>query len=305
MQKLPVLITFFNRPTILEQLLRAASKRNDIEIYFACDGPRSEIDEPKIESCWKLVHKYFGNVPSTRKLQRSANLGCKIAMKQNIDWFFNLNEYGVILEDDCIPDDNFFKYIGNALIDFDKSSNIMCVAGTDFVPSKFNNSIGLFRQSIFPMVWGWGTWANKWKYYELEIHDHREVVAMAANRLFGSKSSLDKLYFENSFNMRFLEVNHGIIDTWDYSLLASVWRNDFKSLQINANLILNTGFSLDATHTTLTPPDWVPTDYCLPVSESALLSNYDPRADVWLTKNVYKCGFVDLLKNEVKKVIRK
>ena len=305
MQKLPVLITFFNRPSILEQLLRVVSKRNDIEIFFACDGPRNEIDELKIESCWRLVHKYFGNVPPTRKLERNTNLGCRIAMNQNIDWFFNLNRYGLILEDDCIPDDNFFKYLSSALTDFEESSNIMCISGTDYVPSKYNNSVGMFRQSIFPMVWGWGTWAKKWKYYELDIPDHREVVAVAANTLFGSKSSLNKVYFENSFNMRFLEVNHGIIDTWDYSLLASLWRNEFKSLQINANLILNAGFTLDATHTTLAPPDWVPTDYRLPRSESSLLSDYDPGPDKWLTKNVYNCNLVDLLKNEVKKVIRK
>jgi hypothetical protein len=128
---------------------------------------------------------------------------------------------------------------------------------------------------------------------------------MASNRLFGPKNSLNKVYFENSFNMRFLEVNDGMIDTWDYSLLASVWRNNFKSIQINANLVLNAGFTVDATHTTLTPPDWVPTDYCLPRSESLLLADYDPCPDLWLSKNVYNCSLVDLLKNEVKKVIRK
>jgi len=305
MKKLPVLITFFNRPANLEQLLQAVSKRDDIEIYFACDGPRSEIDETKIESCWRLVHKYFGNVPPNRKLERGTNLGCKIAMKQNIDWFFNLNEYGLILEDDCIPNDYFFKYLSHALVQFEKSQNIMCIAGTDFVPSKFHDSQGLFRESMFPMVWGWGTWASKWNYYELEIDDHREVVGIAANKLFGSKNSLNKMYFENSFNMRFLEVNHGVIDTWDYSLVASVWRNDFKCLQINANLVVNSGFTADATHTTLVPPDWVPTDYRFPRSESSLLSDYDAGPDIWLTKNVYNCNLVDVLKNEVKKVIRR
>jgi hypothetical protein len=304
MQKIPVLITFFNRPAILEQLFRVISKRNDIEIYFACDGPRNEIDVTKIESCWKLVHQYFGNVPKFKKLERNTNLGCRIAMKQNIDWFFNLNEYGLILEDDCIPDDNFFKYLGQALVYFKNSQDIMCIAGTDYVPSRFNFSQGLYRESVFPMVWGWGTWASKWNHYELEISDHREVVARAADNLFGPRQSLRKMYFENSFNMRFFEVNHGVIDTWDYSLLASVWRNGLKSLQINANLIINSGFTVEATHTSLAPPDWVPTDYRLPRSESFSLSEYDPGPDIWLIKNVYNCNLIDVLKNEVKKVIR-
>jgi len=305
MQKLPVLVTFFNRPAILEQLFVAISKRNDIQIFFACDGPRNEIDKSKIEACWILVEKYFGKVPPNRKLERSSNLGCKNAMKQNIDWFFDRNEFGLILEDDCIPNHDFFKYLGYALLEFESSKNIICLAGTDFVPDEFNSSTGLFRESIFPMVWGWGTWAKKWSFYQLEIHDHKEVVSLAADRLFGPKSSIIKTYFENSFNMRFREVNIGVIDTWDYSLLASTWRNNFKSLQLNANLVVNSGFTTEATHTTLTPPHWVPTEYQLPRSESGVLSQYDPGPDVWLTTNVYNCTFVDLLKNQVKKVIRK
>ena len=305
MKKLPVLITFFNRPAILEQLFIAISKRNDIQIFFACDGPRNEIDKSKIEDCWILVEKYFGKVPSSRRLERNANLGCKNAMKQNIDWFLDLNAFGLILEDDCIPNNDFFKYLGQALLNFENSKNLMCLAGTDYVPYKFNNSQGLYRESIFPMVWGWATWAKKWKYYELEIHDYEETVALAANRLFGTKSTLKKFYFENSFSMRFHEVNRGIIDTWDYSLLASMWRNDLKSLQINANLIINSGFTLDATHTKIAPPHWVPTDYSFPKSESIILSDYDSRPDIWLATNVYNCTLVDFFKNEVKRVIRK
>lgn len=305
MQKLPVLITFFNRPALLERLFTSISKRDDIQLFFACDGPRNKIDESKIEACWILVEKYFGKVPPSRKLERSANLGCRNAMKQNLDWFFNLNAFGLILEDDCIPNDDFFKYLGKVLVDFESSKNIMCVAGTDFVPAKFNSSHDLFRTSIFPMVWGWGAWAKKWGFYELEIHDYKDVVSLAADQLFGLKGSIVKTFFKNSFNMRFQEVNNGVIDTWDYSLLASTWRNNFKSLQLNANLVVNSGFTTEATHTTHTQPNWVPTQYRLPKSESNVLSNYDPALDVWLAANVYNCTFVDLLKNQVKKVIRK
>ena len=304
MQKLPVLVTFFNRPAILESLLKVIANREDIEIFFACDGPRNRIDESNVQSCWSLVNRYFGKVASYRILERSSNLGCKVAMKQNIDWFFNLNEFGLILEDDCIPNDDFFKFLRQALLDFKSSENIMCVAGTDFVPLNVNHSQELFRESLFPMIWGWGTWARKWKFYELEIDDHKSVVSMAADKLFGSKNSLKKSYFENSFNMRFKEVNSGIIDTWDYSLLASMWRNDLKSLQINGNLVINSGFTPDATHTKFAPPDWVPIAYRTPRSDSSVLSNFDSQPDIWLASNVYNCTLADVFKNTVKKVVR-
>ena len=57
MQKLPVLITFFNRPAILEQLFVAISKRNDIQIFFSCDGPRNEIDKSNgPQFCGPFLH---------------------------------------------------------------------------------------------------------------------------------------------------------------------------------------------------------------------------------------------------------
>jgi hypothetical protein len=304
MQKLPVLVTFFNRPSNLELLLKVIANRNDIEIFFACDGPRNTIDESNIQSCWDLVNRYVGKVPTYRTLERSSNLGCKVAMKQNIDWFFNLNEFGLILEDDCIPNDDFFKILPQALLNFASAEDIMCISGTDFVPANLNHSQELFRESLFPMIWGWATWARKWKFYELEIDDHKNVVSSAADHLFGSKNSLKRFYFEDSFNMRFKEVNKGIIDTWDYSLLASMWRNDLKSLQINGNLVINSGFTPDATHTNFTAPDWVPNAYRTPRLGSSAKSEYDPQLDIWLATNVYNCNLIDLVKNTVKKVVR-
>jgi len=303
MKKTPVLVTFFNRPQVLEQLLRVLALQDDIEIFFACDGPRNELDLSKVEECWMLVEKYFKQIPVRRRLGRNQNLGCKIAMKENIDWFFSINEYGAILEDDCIPNDDFFKVMSRGLTDFQSNNEFMCISGSDYYPKKedFNST---FRKSIFPQVWGWGTWADKWRYYDLEIPDHQEIVSLAADRLYGTTFSIKKVYFKNVFSMRFEEVNQGKIDTWDYSLTASTWRAGLSALQVNSNLIVNSGFNGEATHTLSPAPDWVPKAYEKLDSIDFKVDNYDHSYDLWFAKNVFNSSLQESLKNEIKKIVR-
>jgi hypothetical protein len=42
--------------------------------------------------------------------QEDGNLGPKIAISSAISWFFEQEEMGIILEDDCLPDLSFFPY---------------------------------------------------------------------------------------------------------------------------------------------------------------------------------------------------
>ena len=75
-------------------------------------------------------------------------------------------------------------------------------------------------------------------------------------------------FFRNVFTRRFLEVEKGIIDTWDYSLVATLWRQDMKFLQFNGNSVVNVGFDHRATHTKGRAPSWVPITYSKNISKN-------------------------------------
>lgn len=304
MSVLPVLITFFNRPANLDALLMAISKQENLELYFASDGPRNESDKAAIEHGWKLVEKYYGTIKFEKTLNRTTNLGCKLAMKGNIDWFFDQVEYGVILEDDCIPNDEFFAIMLKSLVTYKDNPDILCISGSDYLPQDVSPKDYTFRDSVFPMVWGWGCWSHKWKLYQVEIPDSRFIVEKAAKKLFGRQKPVMKYIFKNVFNMRFNEVDKGIIDTWDYSLVATCWRHDLRVLQLNGNSILNSGFGLNATHTKNSPPTWVPKTYSLNFSKVLGNSKYDPTYDIWMVQNVFNCTFLEVIKNTIKRVVR-
>jgi hypothetical protein len=302
MQKLPVLVTFFNRPSHLEKLLISLKNLCNAEFYFSSDGPRTPKDKLNLELCLELIDRYFPNIPKGRFLQRDLNVGCKLGMKSNIDWFFDHVSYGIILEDDCIPNENFINLTGKMLLENFNNPVYMSINGTNFY-SRINSE-SAFRETFFPMVWGWGTWASQWKRYELEIPDASAIIKSASNRIFGSKFSINKKYFENVFTTRFMEVERGLIDTWDYSLTASAWRHGIKSLQLNYNSILNIGFDSAATHTMSRKPSWVPISYAEVNNFGRQVQLIDYESEHWIIKNVYGAGLKQTIKNQVKRTIR-
>ena len=301
---LPVLITFFNRPATLDKVLAAVSKTEKLEIYFAADGPRNMKDQVNVEICWGLVEKYFPNLPSSRKLVRKENKGCRMAMIENITWFFDLVPHGVILEDDCLPNEYFFEMQSKLLSDYSYSKEFISVSGTS-VNLAFKSPPGCVAiPSVFPMVWGWGTWKKSWDKYEPDITDSIEIVDSISQKIFPSREEwLKRKLFQDTFKSRFREVNIGYIDTWDYALTATAWRENLQSLHLAANSIINIGFEANGTHTVLEAPNWVPTEFGITNLNSNIIGEWNRNLDIQIATKVFNCNVIDYSKNQVKRVL--
>ena len=153
------------------------------------------------------------------------------------------------------------------------------------------------------MVWGWATWSDRWDKYKVEIPDGGEITKITADRLFSNRINPRYWFFRNVFERRFLEVEKGIIDTWDYSLVATLWRKDMKFLQLNGNSVVNIGFDHRATHTKGRAPSWVPIAYSKNISKNLNVSNYSPSNDLWLITNVFNCTLLEVIKNLLKRIL--
>ena len=63
-------------------------------------------------------------------LTQNKNLGCGLGMSTAISWFFQKEEFGMILEDDCIPNKKFYSYCNNLLRRYKDDKNIFMIAET-------------------------------------------------------------------------------------------------------------------------------------------------------------------------------
>jgi hypothetical protein len=64
-----------------------------------------------------------------KTLFREENLGCKYAVSGAITWFFEQEEQGIILEDDCLPSQSFFWFCEELLYRYKYDKRIMMISG--------------------------------------------------------------------------------------------------------------------------------------------------------------------------------
>jgi len=99
--KTPVLFLVFNRLDTTKQVFEAIRRAKPPRLYVAADGPRDS--KPDEDNKVKAVRDYvIGHIDwdcEVKTLFREKNLGCKYAVSGSIDWFFENEEMGIILED--------------------------------------------------------------------------------------------------------------------------------------------------------------------------------------------------------------
>jgi len=104
----PVLLLCFNRPETTEKLFQEIKKVRPSKLYISCDGPRKNnfIDKKRVKKVREVVSKVDWPC-KVYKLFRKDNLGLRKGIPDSINWFFNHEDSGIILEDDCILVPNF------------------------------------------------------------------------------------------------------------------------------------------------------------------------------------------------------
>jgi hypothetical protein len=156
----------------------------------------------------------------------------------SLDWFFSEVDRGVILEDDCIPEDTFFKYASNALSFIESESRIWFCSG-------YRPEIEIFKEFDYsvcslPMNWGWGTTRTKW-------NEIRNLLNLETKEgLFSSFLKGPSHVYWNIGNRR---IQNGWVDAWDTSFAFLMKFNDRLTLLPNLNMINNVGNDEHASNT--------------------------------------------------------
>ena len=137
--KIPILILAYNRDDKLRKLIKVIKKINPEKLYFNCDGPKNKNDTLKVIKVKKTI---LGINVSKKKYTKfnKTNLGCKNSVQSGIDWFFKQEKMGIILEDDCIPQLNFFNYCKLLLEKYQNNKKIYAISGFNYLDgNKFGD----------------------------------------------------------------------------------------------------------------------------------------------------------------------
>ena len=248
MLKTPVLFLIFNRPDFTGFAFEKIKKIRPKRLYIAADGPRNNIQED-FEKC-NAARKITTNIDwdcEVKTLFRDTNIGCGLAVSEAVSWFFENEEFGIILEDDCIPSESFFLFCQELLEKYKGNERIMHINGNNFNISisrfiKHQDSSSYYFGS-FAQVWGWASWRRAWENYDYKINTWAD---QKVRRTFIAKFPSIGAYLE-----RYLDFNlvyKGKIDTWDFQWQYAVLFNDGFVIIPKVNLVSNIGYGSDSAH---------------------------------------------------------
>lgn len=243
--QVPILFTVFNRPEPTEKVFQKIRQQKPLYLYIAADGPRAHVPTDA-ENCTK-TRAIMDNIdwPCTVKTRYlDTNLGCGKAISQAITWFFEQVEYGVILEDDCLPEDSFFPYCAILLDHYKDDPRIGVINGNSFLPETYDIPHSYYF-SMFPHVWGWASWRRVWEHYDFTMPDWPERKKHAwLTTVFETWTA--RYYWKHILDAVYTRK----LDTWDYQLAFTCFKNTLLCIVPKRNLITNIGFGIpNATHT--------------------------------------------------------
>lgn len=239
-----VLFMVFNRLDTTKQVFDSIIKAKPPRLYIASDGAREykKGETEKVQAIRQYIMHNINWDCEVKTLFRDQNLGCKYAVSGAIKWFFENEEQGIILEDDCLPSQSFFWYCEELLEMYKNDQTVFLVSGDARGPEKIKMKED-YSFCKYPMIWGWASWSRVWKSYDPEINDW----PISQNWLISSISSYKPTrdFWQKIFNQMFNKE----IDTWDYQFSYLLLKNKSRCIVPRVNLITNLGFGIDATHT--------------------------------------------------------
>lgn len=235
-----VLFILFNRPETTLKVFEAIKASKPKRLYIAADGPRKKnyTDISRCEQARKIVAEIDWPC-EVKRLYRDKNLGCKLGVSSAIDWFFDNEEEGIILEDDVVPHPDFFTFCTFILDKYRFDQRVMMATGTNYLGNQDRNEDYFFSQHF--TIWGWATWRRAWKLYDVKMSlwENRDVKK---NINYKFLNSYIAKHFENTFD----SLSSSYIDTWDIQWVFNCLYNSGLCATPRTNLITNIG--VDGVH---------------------------------------------------------
>jgi hypothetical protein len=240
----PVLLIIFNRPENTRRVFEAIRKITPLKLFISADGPRGSRNEESdlCEKTRQIIEEIDWPCEVFRNYS-NINIGCDAHIESAVTWFFEHVDYGVVLEDDCIPNISFFIFCKTLLEKYADDTKVMHINGSNFQFGKIRGESSYYF-SKYSHSWGWATWKRSWKYYDSK---------MSAFPAFDQEEKINSILStqrEKNFWLKFFRKLHvGSYPFWDARWTFAIWSRGGVCVTPNVNMISNTGYGTSATHT--------------------------------------------------------
>jgi len=237
----PVLLIGYKRPSLIRESLHRLQEMPVNRIYVAVDGAKDDLDRSKVDKTRKVVIDFsLATGTPTYHLFSEKNIGCRLFPEKAITWFFENEDFGIVLEDDIILSESFFRFARSYGGLAEVSVTSAC-SYPELAPEIKKESAFLTR---IPSIWGWASKGSTWREY-IEKKDGMPKSFIVLWVTLAPKIGLAKgLLFALCLNMVYEEK----LAAWDYIFAYYLITCDKLTVMPSVRMACNIGFNSDATH---------------------------------------------------------
>lgn len=240
----PIAIFAYNRPIHLERVL-ISLQQNELfgssKIYVFVDGPKNNNDVKKITQVNKILNNYLKGL-NFEIIQKNMNIGLSKSIVGGINFIFEVEGHNriIVLEDDIVVNKNFLKFMNFALDHFENKKSVWHIGGWQY-PIDFKNNKENYLFFKYMNCWGWGTWKNRWSFFE---KNPKSLITQFDMRM------IKKFNYDNSHNFfsQILGNYENKIDTWAIFWYSTIFLNGGLCFYPRKTLCHNIGTDGEGTH---------------------------------------------------------
>jgi hypothetical protein len=240
----PILFVVFNRPSPTSRVFSAIKRAKPTRLYVCADGPR--VNSPNDQRLCQSVREILADIDWECQVSErfnETNKGCRENIRSALDWFFSLEDRGIILEDDCLASASFFPFCSALLERYESDERVMHVSGVNYLIDPVLGEHDYYFSRLAGVT-GWATWARSWQLnrhgyinFEDEFLEQGRIFDFFSNREMG-KWMLSYL----------TEDQNGRADVWSSQWAYTIIRNNGLTINPSVNLVEHIGTDADATH---------------------------------------------------------
>ena len=208
-------------------------------LYIFSDSYKNKKEKPYVDK----VRKYIKSIKGFKKISiifRKKNYGLSHNIIDGVTKIINRHGKIIVIEEDIIVDKNFLNFLNQSLNFYKNKKSIWHISGWNYnlnMPLSFD---GYFTKTM--NCWGWGTWKDRWKYFE---KNPKKIIDT------WTKKMISQFNFDNTHNFfsQIVRNKEHKINTWAIFWYAVIFENRKLCLNPTITHSENIGIGKGSTHT--------------------------------------------------------
>jgi len=237
--KTGIILFVYNRPEHTREMLKGLQRNNISKLYIFSDGIKDGKDKNSVGKVRNLIDSI--DWCETEIIKNERNKGLANSIVDGINYVLERHERIIVLEDDCIPSDDFIAFMEKCFDKYENNGKVMNVTGYSLpitIPDNYPCDVYFSYRSS---SWGWGTWRRAWKYFDRNKSILAEIEKSSNLRKKINRAGEDLIpMLKNQIN--------GKLNSWAVFWSINIIKNNGVCVNPVKSKIQNTGHDGTGTH---------------------------------------------------------